>query len=81
MRENYIYDDSYQLLTTGNARDCLLKKIKISFDGDGTEDKGGLTRKWFYLLSKEIFNPERGLFQYVDAKYVLLWLLQSIKDQ
>lgn len=27
-------------------------------------DYGGLAREWFYLLSKEMFNPYYGLFEY-----------------
>ena len=27
-------------------------------------DYGGVAREWFYLLSKEMFNPYYGLFEY-----------------
>lgn len=27
-------------------------------------DYGGLAREWFFLLSKEMFNPYYGLFEY-----------------
>ena len=34
------------------------------FDGEIGLDYGGVAREWFYLLSKEMFNPYYGLFEY-----------------
>lgn len=31
---------------------------------DWCADYGGLAREWFFLLSKEMFNPYYGLFEY-----------------
>ena len=36
----------------------------IEFDGEIGLDYGGVAREWFYLLSKEMFNPYYGLFEY-----------------
>ena len=32
--------------------------------GEAGLDYGGVAREWFYLLSKEMFNPYYGLFEY-----------------
>jgi E3 ubiquitin-protein ligase NEDD4 len=43
----------------------LLKtKLWIEFEGEVGLDYGGLAREWFFLLSKEMFNPYYGLFEY-----------------
>ena len=39
-------------------------KLWIEFDGEVGLDYGGVAREWFYLLSKEMFNPYYGLFEY-----------------
>ena len=42
----------------------LFFRLWIEFDGEVGLDYGGLAREWFYLLSKEMFNPYYGLFEY-----------------
>ena len=44
--------------------DVLKTKLWIEFDGEVGLDYGGVAREWFYLLSKEMFNPYYGLFEY-----------------
>ena len=39
-------------------------RLWIEFDGEVGLDYGGVAREWFYLLSKEMFNPYYGLFEY-----------------
>lgn len=39
--------------------------------GEKGLDYGGVAREWFYLLSKEMFNPYYGLFEY-SSTYVYL---------
>ena len=40
---------------------CL---IKVSFVGEPGLDMGGLTKEWFQLLIKQIFDAEYGMFVY-----------------
>jgi E3 ubiquitin-protein ligase HUWE1 len=40
----------------------MLGKLHIEFSQEEGMDAGGLTREWFLLLSKEIFNPNYALF-------------------
>lgn len=42
------------------------------------DDYGGVAREWFYLLSREMFNPYYGLFEY-SAMYV--FRLRSKREQ
>ena len=39
-------------------------KLNIEFDNERGLDYGGVSREWFYLLSKEMFNPYYGFFEY-----------------
>jgi len=44
--------------------DLLKTRLWIEFEGEQGLDYGGVAREWFYLLSKEMFNPYYGLFEY-----------------
>ena len=66
VRRKAIIEDSFNLI--GNMNKAQVNKLKnnlwIIFDGEQGLDYGGLSREWFYILSKEIFNPKYGLFYY-----------------
>ena len=38
--------------------------FKVSFVGEPGLDMGGLTKEWFQLLIKQIFDAEYGMFVY-----------------
>lgn len=38
----------------------LKKKLKVSFTGEPGLDMGGLTKEWFLLLVRQIFQPNYG---------------------
>ncbi|KAI9562370.1 hypothetical protein GHT06_013335 [Daphnia sinensis] len=42
----------------------LKKKLRVSFVGEPGLDMGGLTKEWFQLLIREIFQPDYGMFIY-----------------
>jgi len=66
VRRNTILEDSYRQVHSipSNKVDTLKTKLWIEFDGEVGLDYGGVAREWFYLLSKEMFNPYYGLFEY-----------------
>jgi len=65
VRRNTIFEDSYrQIQFPAHKVDILKTKLWIEFDGEIGLDYGGVAREWFYLLSKEMFNPYYGLFEY-----------------
>ncbi|XP_034249762.1 E3 ubiquitin-protein ligase Nedd-4 isoform X2 [Thrips palmi] len=59
-----ILEDSYRIISTVNRTDLLKTKLWVEFEGEVGLDYGGLAREWFFLLSKEMFNPYYGLFEY-----------------
>lgn len=65
IRRQHILEDSYrQIQVSSHKVDHLKTKLWIEFDNEVGLDYGGLAREWFYLLSKEMFNPYYGLFEY-----------------
>ena len=42
----------------------LRKELKVEFEGEMGVDQGGVSKEWFSLIIKEIFNEEYGLFYY-----------------
>ncbi|KAK3097984.1 hypothetical protein FSP39_015053 [Pinctada imbricata] len=59
-----IFEDSYRSIMSQKKTDILKARLWIEFDGEVGLDYGGVSREWFYLLSKEMFNPYYGLFEY-----------------
>lgn len=64
VRRVSIFEDSYRVLNLVKNTDLLKTKLWIEFEGETGLDYGGLAREWFFLLSKEMFNPYYGLFEY-----------------
>nr|XP_022331309.1 E3 ubiquitin-protein ligase NEDD4-like isoform X2 [Crassostrea virginica] len=59
-----ILEDSYRAIMSLKRTDVLKARLWIEFDGEVGLDYGGVAREWFFLLSKEMFNPYYGLFEY-----------------
>lgn len=62
-----IFEDSFRVISSVHKVDLLKTKLWVEFDGEEVLDYGGASREWFYLLSKEMFNPYYGLFEYSAA--------------
>uniref|UniRef100_UPI00398F6AE2 E3 ubiquitin-protein ligase NEDD4-like isoform X2 n=1 Tax=Pristiophorus japonicus TaxID=55135 RepID=UPI00398F6AE2 len=64
LRRNTILEDSYRKITSVKRVEFLKARLWIEFDSEKGLDYGGVAREWFFLLSKEMFNPYYGLFEY-----------------
>jgi E3 ubiquitin-protein ligase NEDD4 len=66
VRRSLIFEDSYNSIMsiTGQKKNHLKARLWVEFTGEKGLDYGGVSREWFYLLSKEMFNPYYGLFEY-----------------
>lgn len=50
----------------------MRKRLMVKFRGEEGLDYGGVAREWLHLLSREMLNPQYGLFQYSrDDHYTL----------
>ncbi|XP_017260236.1 E3 ubiquitin-protein ligase NEDD4a isoform X2 [Kryptolebias marmoratus] len=64
LRRNAVLEDSYRRILAVKKPDLLKARLWVEFDGEKGLDYGGLAREWFFLMSKEMFNPYYGLFEY-----------------
>lgn len=58
-----LLETSFNAVMTVSNVDHLKARLWVVFDGEKGLDYGGVSREWFYLLSKEMFNPYYGLFE------------------
>ncbi|CAH8491681.1 unnamed protein product [Dicrocoelium dendriticum] len=68
-RDNLL-EDSFQLISQMTPT-SLRRRLSITFLHEEGLDYGGVAREWFYGLSREIFNPMFGLFEYTGKNYGL----------
>ena len=64
VKRNRIFEDSYRIIANVDNVEKLKSRLWVVFEGEVGVDYGGIQREWFYLLSKEIFNPNYGFFEY-----------------
>lgn len=66
-----ILEESYRLVMKMRPKD-MRKRLMVKFKGEEGLDYGGIAREWLHLLSREMLNPQYGLFQYSrDDHYTL----------
>ncbi|TDH72075.1 hypothetical protein CCR75_003872 [Bremia lactucae] len=61
VRRDHIFEDSYYALRMRSGSE-LRRKLHISFTGEEGIDAGGVTREWYMILAREMFNPNYVLF-------------------
>nr|CCA14299.1 HECT E3 ubiquitin ligase putative [Albugo laibachii Nc14] len=61
VRRDHIFEDSYYALRMRSGEE-LRRKLHIAFTGEEGIDAGGVTREWYMILAREIFNPNYVLF-------------------
>ncbi|MCI4387007.1 hypothetical protein PGIGA_G00069270 [Pangasianodon gigas] len=59
-----IFEESYRRIMSLKRPDVLKSRLWIEFESEKGLDYGGVAREWFFLISKEMFNPYYGLFEY-----------------
>uniref|UniRef100_A0A672SAB9 E3 ubiquitin-protein ligase n=1 Tax=Sinocyclocheilus grahami TaxID=75366 RepID=A0A672SAB9_SINGR len=64
LHRNNILEESYRRIMSMKRPDSLKARLWIEFESEKGLDYGGVAREWFFLLSKEMFNPYYGLFEY-----------------
>ncbi|MBN3324002.1 NEDD4 ligase, partial [Atractosteus spatula] len=64
LRRAAVLEDSYRRILSVKRADFLKARLWIEFENEKGLDYGGVAREWFFLISKEMFNPYYGLFEY-----------------
>ncbi|ORY03980.1 hypothetical protein K493DRAFT_206334, partial [Basidiobolus meristosporus CBS 931.73] len=70
IRRDYLIEDSLNQLSSHQMD--LKKKLKIKFINEDGIDAGGLTKEWFLLLVRDLFNPQYGMFTW-DEESNYFW--------
>ncbi|KAK2167348.1 hypothetical protein LSH36_29g07011 [Paralvinella palmiformis] len=60
VRRSHLVSDSLNEIS--RKQHDLKKKLKVTFHGEPGLDMGGLTKEWFLLLVRQIFQDEYGKF-------------------
>ena len=61
VRRDHCFEDSFKHLGFAKAK-VLRGKITIHFEGEEGVDAGGLTREWYRILARGMFNQDNALF-------------------
>ncbi|OCK80464.1 hypothetical protein K432DRAFT_43416 [Lepidopterella palustris CBS 459.81] len=62
VRRDQVFLDSFKSLYFKTADEMKYGKLSIRFHGEEGVDAGGVTREWFQVLSRQMFNPDYALF-------------------
>ena len=63
VRRSHLFEDAFEKILEATP-EKLVKRLWITFVGEEGLDYGGLAREFFFLLSREMFNPYYCLFEY-----------------
>ncbi|KAH3666429.1 hypothetical protein WICMUC_005697 [Wickerhamomyces mucosus] len=62
VRRDQVFLDSFRSLFFKSKEEFRNSKLEISFKGEAGVDAGGVTREWYQVLSRQMFNPDYALF-------------------
>jgi len=63
VRRQRVFEDSYQYLQRKTGEQIKYGKLSVRFYEEEGVDAGGVTREWFQILARQMFNPNYALFQ------------------
>jgi len=78
VRRDNLIEDSLSQLSAADRTD-LVKELKVQFVGEEGIDEGGVSKEWFQLIVKEIFDPKYGMF-IQDEVNRLQWFNSASRD-
>ncbi|KAL4909049.1 hypothetical protein BDW74DRAFT_174265 [Aspergillus multicolor] len=67
VRRDQVFLDSFRALYFKSADELKHGKLNVRFHGEEGVDAGGVTREWFQVLARGMFNPDYALFIPVAA--------------
>ena len=62
VRRDQVFMDSFRSLYFKSPEEMKFGKLSIRFHGEEGVDAGGVTREWFQVMSRQMFNPDYVLF-------------------
>ncbi|XP_038215420.1 uncharacterized protein LOC119834939 isoform X2 [Zerene cesonia] len=64
IRREHLLEDAFRRIMSCSKKELQKGKLCVVWDGEEGLDYGGPSREFFFLLSRELFNPYYGLFEY-----------------
>jgi len=62
LRRDHVFDDTYSQFLGRSGDEIKYGKLNIRFTGEEGVDAGGVTREWYTVLARSMFNPDYALF-------------------
>ena len=62
VRRDQVFLDSFKHMCYKSPDEIKYAKLSIRFNGEEGVDAGGVTREWFQVLARQMFNPDYALF-------------------
>ncbi|KAJ1022444.1 hypothetical protein NDA16_003433 [Ustilago loliicola] len=63
VRRNSVFEDSFRYFSRKTGPEVKHGKLNVRFNNEEGIDAGGVTREWFQVLARAMFNPDYALFQ------------------
>ena len=63
VRRKYVFEDSYHQLQGRSGEEIKYSKLNVRFYEEEGVDAGGVTREWYTVLARQMFNPDYALFK------------------
>ncbi|ORY64156.1 uncharacterized protein BCR38DRAFT_208474 [Pseudomassariella vexata] len=67
VRREHVFHDSFKSLYFKSGDEMKFGKLNIRFHGEEGVDAGGVTREWFQVLARQMFDPNYALFVPVSS--------------
>ncbi len=64
VRRSHLLEDAFVRIMAASKKELQKSKLQLSFSGEDGLDYGGPSREFFFLVSRQLFNPYYGLFEY-----------------
>ncbi|KAL0033594.1 hypothetical protein WJX79_006288 [Trebouxia sp. C0005] len=61
VRRSHVFEDSFHQMRM-RSPDEMRMKLSVQFQGEEGIDAGGVSREWYQVMAREIFNPNFSLF-------------------
>ncbi|KAF2966531.1 hypothetical protein GQX73_g7074 [Xylaria multiplex] len=67
VRREHVFHDSFRSLYFKSGEEMKFSKLNIRFHGEEGVDAGGVTREWFQVLARQMFDANYALFVPVSS--------------
>lgn len=63
VRRAHVFEDSFHAIMSKSGEEVKNGRLSIKFHEEDGLDAGGVTREWFAVLSRQMFDPNNALFK------------------